>query len=232
MRPLIGIAAHVALIGDSDGGDPLRHYVAAVPYVKAVERGGGLPVILPVTDVDSVGALLARVDGIVVTGGVDVDPAAYDAVPDPLLGTTDPERDSIDLAITRAAVESDLPMLAVCRGIQVLNVALGGTLVQHVDDHMRVDGYNEPLHPVMIEADSQLAKIVGAEQIGVNTLHHQVIDRLGDGLRAVATNPDGHIEAVELVGANRVLGVQWHPELLRHRPEHLALFEWLAGAPR
>ncbi len=233
--PLIGITAHVELVRDPDDGDALLHHVVAVPYVKAVERAGGLPVILPITNSHTAAALLERVDALVITGGCDVDPGAYDAERHPQLGTTSPDRDAADLAITRAAVERDLPTLAVCRGIQVLNVALGGTLVQHVDEHMRLDAYNQTVHDVEIDPGSQLAGILNTTRLGVNTLHHQVIDRLASSLRAVARNHDGHVEAVEVEGTTHVLGVQWHPELLRHRADQLALFEWLtktAGTAR
>jgi putative glutamine amidotransferase len=236
--PLVGITAHVARVRDTDAPPDesgLLHHVAAVPYVKAVARAGAVPVIVPIVDPDAIAAVLDRVDALVVTGGCDVDPAAYGAPPDPQLGPTDPARDAADLAITRAAVARDLPTLAVCRGIQVLNVALGGTLVQHVDDHMRRDVYNQDVHTVVVEPASVLAGVVGRGHLGVNTLHHQVIDRVADSLRVVARDHDGNVEAVEVEGSDRVLGVQWHPELLRHRPEHLALFEWLArtaGDPR
>jgi gamma-glutamyl-gamma-aminobutyrate hydrolase PuuD len=231
--PVIGITAHVTLVRDIDD-DPaeagLLHHVVAVPYVKAVARGGGVPMMVPIvgTDRDSIDTALDHVDALVITGGCDIDPASYGAVREPQLGATSPERDDADLAITRAAVARDLPTLAVCRGIQVLNVALGGTLVQHVDDHMLREQYNESAHTVTVEPDSLLAEIVGTDTLGVNTLHHQVIDRVAEPLRVVARNRDDHVEAVELAGSRSVLGVQWHPELLRHRPDHLALFEWLA----
>ena len=142
-----------------------------------------------------------------------------------MLGPTDLMRDAADLAITRAAVEANVPTLATCRGIQVLNVAMGGTLVQHIDDHMRVDMYNEDVHAIDIDPTSRLATILGTDALGVNSMHHQVIDDLGRGVRAVAHNHDGHIEAIEIDAAPAVLGVQWHPEMLRHRSDHLALFE-------
>jgi gamma-glutamyl-gamma-aminobutyrate hydrolase PuuD len=231
--PVIGITAHVALVRDIDD-DPaevgLLHHVVAVAYVKAVARGGGVPMIVPIVTADraSIDAALDHVDALVVTGGCDIDPASYGAARDPQLGPTSPERDEADLAITRAALARDLPTLAVCRGIQVLNVALGGTLVQHVDDHMRRDQYNESAHTVTVEPGSLLAEIVGTDPLGVNTLHHQVIDRVAAPLHVVARNRDGQVEGVELEGSRSVLGVQWHPELLRHRDDHLALFEWLA----
>lgn len=208
-----------------EGGDGSLHYVVSAPYVKAVRKAGGFPVLLPVVEPDDAAALLGMVDALIITGGGDVDPIHYNASADPKLGPTDPQRDAADLAITRAAVGANLPTLATCRGIQVLNVAMGGTLIQHVDEHMRVDMYNEDVHAVEIDPASRLATIVGTALMGVNSMHHQVIDRLGPGVRAVAHNHDGHIEAIEIEESPAVLGVQWHPELLRHRSEHLALFE-------
>ena len=206
-------------------GDGSLHYVVSAPYVKAVRKAGAMPVLLPVVDLDDAAAMLEIVDALIITGGADVDPINYNAPADPRLGATDPVRDAADLAITRAAVDSNVPTLATCRGIQVLNVAMGGSLVQHVDEHMRVDMYNEDVHDVEIDPTSRLATILGTAAMGVNSMHHQVIDRLGTGVRAVAHNHDGHIEAIELETAPAVLVVQWHPELLRHRGDHLALFE-------
>jgi putative glutamine amidotransferase len=220
----IGITAHLEMVG-IDGGDAFLHYVASAPYVKAVRKAGGLPVLLPVLEPGDAASVLDMVDALIITGGGDVDPANYGADAEPELGPTDPVRDAADLAITRAAVESNIPTLATCRGIQVLNVAMGGTLVQHIDEHMRVDMYNEDVHAVDIDPASRLATILGTEALGVNSMHHQVIDRLGPGVRAVAHNHDGHIEAIEIDAAPAVLGVQWHPEMLRHRSDHLALFE-------
>jgi len=223
-RPVkIGITAHLEMAGTGD--DAHLHYVVSSPYVKAVRKAGALPVLLPVVEPDDAAALLDMVDALVITGGCDVDPASYGQPPDPLLGPTDPQRDEADLAITRAAVLSNVPTLATCRGIQVLNVAMGGTLVQHIDEHMRVDLYNQDVHGVEIDAHSRLATILGTEAIGVNSMHHQVIERLGPGVRAVAHNHDGHVEAIEIDDAPAVLGVQWHPEMMRHRSDHLALFE-------
>ncbi|MEY2416374.1 MAG: putative glutamine amidotransferase [Ilumatobacteraceae bacterium] len=220
----IGITAHMEMVVPAEGDGSL-HYVVSAPYVKAVRKAGALPVLLSVVDPDDAVAMLEMVDALIITGGADVDPFNYNAPADPRLGATDPARDAADLAITRAAVDSNVPTLATCRGIQVLNVAMGGSLVQHVDEHMRIDMYNEPVHDVEIDPTSRLANILGTAAMGVNSMHHQVIDRLGTGVRAVAHNHDGHIEAIELDTAPAVLGVQWHPELLRHRVDHLALFE-------
>jgi putative glutamine amidotransferase len=227
----IGITAHLELVRGDDG-DGSMHYVASAPYVKAVRKAGALPILLPVVDAADAEAMLSLVDALVVTGGCDVDPANYGATPEPLLGPTDAVRDAADLAITRAAVDSNTPTLATCRGIQVLNVALGGTLVQHVDHHMRTDLYNQDVHHVDIEPGSRLAKILGSEVVGVNSLHHQVLDRLGHGVVAVGRNHEGQVEAIEVEQAPAVLGVQWHPELLRHRDDHLSLFDDLVQQVR
>ncbi len=225
-RKRVGIVAHQELFSDSDG-DKLLHFVAATPYVKAVQRAGGIPLILPSVDASDVDLLLDCVDALVITGGCDVDPSSYGAMPEPELGATNIERDRADIAFAQAAVARNFPTLGVCRGIQVLNVALGGTLTQHVDTHMRLDAYNQHVHKVYIDSDSQLASILGVNEIGVNTLHHQVIDRLGNATRATAHNEDGHVEAIEIIGAANVNAVQWHPELLRHEQQHLALFQHL-----
>jgi putative glutamine amidotransferase len=219
----IGITAHLELVGPEEGAGSL-HYVVSAPYVKAVRKAGALAVVLPVVDPSDAAAVLDMVDALIITGGGDVDPSNYGAAAEPQLGPTDLVRDAADLAITRAAVQSNVPTLATCRGIQVLNVAMGGTLRQHIDEHMRVDMYNEDVHAVDIDPASRLATILGTEALGVNSMHHQVIDRLGPGVRAVAHNHDGHIEAIEIDAAPAVLGVQWHPEMMRHRSDHLALF--------
>ena len=222
----VGIVGHIgAMTGDE--GVAVDHFMATTAYVKAVYRAGGTPLVLPVVDPSDVDALLDAVDAVVITGGCDVDPASYGHYPDEQLGPIDPRRDASDLAIARAVVARNLSTLAVCRGVQILNVALGGTLTQHVDDHMRLDQYNIDAHTVKIDAQSRLARIVGTETLGVNTLHHQVLDALGNGVGAVAHNEHGHTEAIEIDGAPNVLGVQWHPEFLRHRADHLALFAQL-----
>jgi putative glutamine amidotransferase len=224
MRPLIGISAHQALVGD--GEVEVTHEVVGLAYVKAVRKAGGVPVLLPVVDPDDAPTLLERVDGLLMTGGGDVDPSSYGAALDEHTSGVDAQRDARDIALCRTAVERDVPTLAICRGSQVLNVALGGTLHQHVDDHFDLARYNEDVHKVDVEGPSRLREWLQLETLGVNTLHHQASATVGPHVRVVARAEDGTIEGVEAIDA-RVVGVQWHPEMLRHRPEHLALFESL-----
>ena len=231
-RVRIGILAHTGLVGATPDGEALLHFVAAAPYVKAVQKTGALPLILPVSHLTDLDDLLDSVDGLVITGGDDLDPASYGSDRHPQVGATNAARDAIDLAAARAVVQRNLPTLAVCRGIQVMNVALGGTLIQHVDDHMRVDAYNQLIHTVSIERESVFAPIIGDGVVGVNSLHHQVLDQLGAGVKVEARNIDGHVEAISVDGAPNVLAVQWHPELLRHDPTHLALFRHLTTQAR
>ncbi len=224
MGRLVGISAHTVMV--TDGAIGTFHHVVSAAYVKAVRKAGGVPVLLPIVEPDDAGDLLEGIDALVVTGGGDVDPDSYDAEPDPLTTNVDPKRDEHDIALVRAALDRDVPTLAICRGSQILNVALGGTLVQHIDGHFDLDRYNESVHEVEVDGSSSLAKILDAKIAQVNTLHHQATAEPGRDVRVVARAPDGTVEALEVNGG-RALGVQWHPELLRHRPEHLALFRAL-----
>jgi len=225
MRPLIGISAHQVLV--REGETEAFHHAVNTAYIKAVRKAGGVPVLLPVIDAaDDVDEVLQRVGGLVMTGGGDVDPENYGAEPDPRTTRVDPTRDAHDIALCRAAIERDVPTLAICRGSQVLNVAVGGTLVQHLDRHFDIDRYNEAVHDVDVEPSSTLADWTRATRLGVNTLHHQAVAVPGPDASVVAHAADGTIEAIEVDG-KPVVGVQWHPELMRHRPEHLALFQSL-----
>jgi putative glutamine amidotransferase len=227
--PLIGITAHTSLVADGTGVEIL-HHVAQIAYVRAVRKAGGIPVLLPVGDADDAEASLGRVDALLVTGGDDVNPDRYGAVAAPETKAVDPALDDYEIALTRAAVRDNRPMLCICRGIQILNVALGGTLQQHYDGHFDLANYNEGVHDVHLEPGSMLAKVMGATDVSVNSLHHQALDVLAPQLVAVGRSDDGLVEGVDVEGCCFALGVQWHPELLRHRPEHFALFEALVAA--
>lgn len=188
-------------------------------------------------------AVLAGVGGLLLTGGADVSPERYGAVRHPRLGPVSDERDEWELALIAAAKRRNLPLLAICRGAQILNVALGGTLVQDIPserpspiDHDPRADRSTRTHPVEIDSDSKLARAIGAMRIDVNSLHHQAIDRAGDDLRVVATAPDGIIEGVESARESDwwCVGVQWHPEDLDHAPESWdrSLFGAFANAVR
>jgi len=207
-------------------------------YASCVARAGGIPVLLaPVANAD-IAALLDAVDGLVLTGGRDYDPATYGEAKHPKTRLVDPRRDAFDRALARAAIARGIPTLGICGGAQLINIALGGKLIQHIPDtygtqvsHQR-EGVEERFHGVEVQAPSLLASIVGEGRLEVNTSHHQAADpdHLGEGLRIVARSPDGVAEAIEGTGAGFLLGVQWHPERLPDRPRHMALFRALVGA--
>lgn len=189
-------------------------------YAEVVAAAGGLPVLLPPivpADVDAAAvAALSTIDGLVLTGGGDVDPERYGADAHAETDPPNPRRDAWELALLRAALAADRPVLAVCRGVQLMNVACGGTLHQHLPDVLGAATHRPELGtfaqvPVRVDHGSRLADIVG-EHTEVRCHHHQAIDRLGDGLQVCARADDGSVEAVELVGARFALGVQWHPE--------------------
>jgi len=193
-------------------------------YVRAIERAGGIPVLLtPFHAPAAIEALWPRLDGLLLTGGGDIAPARFREPAHPETSLISEERDALELdLVTRRAVDEGVPLLAICRGLQVLNVALDGTLHQHVPDvygaelkHAQEDMRNARTHGVTVARGSRLAEVVGATELRVNSFHHQAINRLGDGLEAVAWSEDKLIEAVELPGApGFVLAVQWHPEEL------------------
>jgi len=183
-------------------------------YVDIVSRAGGLPVLLPPVE-SGHAELLSRVDGLVLTGGADVDPARYGQDPHPSV-VSRPERDASEFVLLDVALERGLPVLGVCRGMQVLNVALGGTLIQHLPEATGSTAHQpEPAifgdSKVRLEPGSAAERILG-EQTACHCYHHQAIDRLGEGLRAVGWAADGTVEAVERPDGPFVLGVQWHPE--------------------
>jgi len=218
--------------------DPARRELAlGWSYLRAVEAAGGLPVIMPPLDDEAVEPLLGRLDGICLSGGPDIDPSHYGADPHPALGPTETDIDRFELAAARVADRHELPILAICRGAQALNVSRGGTLNQHLPErygesigHRQTIRGEETIHAVEIDPGSRLASVVGSERIEVNSFHHQSIDRIGEGLEAVAHSSDGVVEAIEQAGERFVIGVQWHAESLTGMPEHAALFRGLIDA--
>lgn len=223
-QPVIGISTYG--VAHSDGFN-----IPAV-YVMAVVRAGGWPVLLPPVSVDAVDAWIDRIQGLVLTGGGDVDPARYGASPHASVHNVDAARDDCEIALAVKAIRRRLPMLAICRGIQVLNVALGGTLHQHLPEVYgdvvphRVPPRIRTRHPVQVAPTALLSTAMGGRHADVVSWHHQAVDRLGPGLRPVAWSSDGLIEAVELDGNPYLLAVQWHPELsATEDPSQQALFD-------
>jgi putative glutamine amidotransferase len=240
-RPLIGVStselrpaegAHFAHHSEP----PRRMLALGVAYLDAVAAAGGIPVILAPLPARRLEAIIERLDGVCLSGGPDVEPATYGADAHTELGPTEPEVDLFELGLVRAARRRGLPILAICRGMQVLNIARGGTLVQHLPDrsdeiqHRQAGPASEPSHGVAVAADSRLARIAGGERLEVNSFHHQAIDRLGSGLEPVAWSDDGVVEAVEAPGDAFTLGVQWHAECLTERAEQARLFSGLVDA--
>jgi len=203
-------------------------------YIAAIQQAGGTPVVIPVfDDLAMLPALLARLDGVVFTGGGDIDPQRYKGAPHQKVYGISHERDTLEFALLSQTLHADKPLLAICRGIQVLNVGLGGTLHTHIEDQvehaLKHDYYpdyprDKLVHPVQFKEGSKLHRIIGATEIWVNSLHHQSIDRVGKGLEAIAFAPDGLVEGLNVTDARFALGVQWHPECLPHDPHMQALF--------
>ena len=235
--PRIGITGITRTVSGAD-----RTGVNAA-YVRAVLRAGGVPLVLsPLVGVAHNGVLLDALDGLVLSGGEDVDPAHYGQVPHPDLGAVDPLRDAFELAIYRDASARRLPVLAICRGIQLVNVALGGTLWQDIPSerpealaHAQGTGRDDRTHPVDLTPGSRLARAVGTTRCEVNSFHHQSIRDLAPGLRVTARAPDGEIEGVEMAEDEAwLLAVQWHPEEFHQHgeaPDH-GLFDALIREAR
>ena len=223
---------------------PQRRLSLGMDYPAAVGAAGGVPVVLP-PDPSAGPALLDRLDALLVSGGPDIDPALYGADPHPQLGPVEHEIDPRELEMLAAALDRGLPVLAICRGMQLLNVVRGGTLWQDLPselpsvagvEHRQTAPGSVVTHPVDVEPGTVLAGLVGTtaedRALEVNSFHHQAVRDLGAGLRVVARAPDGVVEAVEDDGGPFLVGVQWHAESLTGRPPHGALFRGLVVAAR
>jgi len=238
--PVIGITGRA----DQSVHPPNRRLVATVQtYVRAVELGGGAPVVIPPhLEEAETRAIFEHLDGLILSGGGDVLPALYGEEDSGLLWFVDEQRDRMELALARWALSEELPLLAICRGHQVLNVTAGGTLVQDIPTqvpnaltHSTIA--DRPMatvaHTVEVAADSRLAALVGPGELGVNSAHHQAVKAVGAGLVVTARAPDGVIEGLESPTHPFCLGVQWHPEaMVEDHPVMRRLFEGLADSAR
>ena len=242
-RPLIGVTTYLV---PADWGVWTEKQAALLPvqYAGLVQAAGGIAAMLPPDAPDVAAEVVARLDGLVISGGPDVDPFRYGAEPDPHTDLPTPERDAWELALVAAALEHGLPLLGICRGMQLLNVACGGDLVQHLPDLVGHEDHSPTYgayasHPVTPVPGTRLAALLGTATVDVPTYHHQAVGRLGTGLIVSAYHPDGTIEACELTGAGTassadpgtggfVLAVQWHPE----QGTDLRLAEALIAAAR
>ena len=222
-RPIIGITTY--------GKDEQKHYALPTAYVDCVRAAGGIPALIPPGEPAPEG-LLDRIHGFILAGGGDLDPVLYDGHATDQIYMVDAERDQSELALARAIIDAQLPCLAICRGIQVVNVALGGTLIEHLPNEVGETVLHrapprEPIdHMVMIRDDSRLAALMGQSTIRVASWHHQAIRALGQGLQVVAQASDDTIEAVEMADHPGLMAVQWHPELTAGKdPLQQKLFE-------
>ncbi len=208
--PLIGLTTY--------GRDKENQFPLPAEYVEAVRRAGGIPLLIPPGEAQ-LEPILARLDGLILTGGGDLDPSHYAGANHESIYMVDRERDATELALARRLVELGLPSLCICRGAQVLNVALGGTLIEHLPDEVgeelahRLPERRPTRHPILLEPDSRLARILGSQEIEAVSWHHQAVRRPAPGLRVVARAPDGAIEALEMPSHPWLLAVQWHPEM-------------------
>jgi putative glutamine amidotransferase len=234
--PLVGVTTSITL-----DQSPERAYVNSA-YLHAVQQAGGVPVLLPPQlSKSSLERLVRGLDAVLLTGGGDMDPAAFGEAPHPTLYDVAPSRDALETQVTLIALEKKTPLLAICRGVQVLNVVLGGSLHQDVATepgteitHSQKEARDQTTHKVTVAAGSRLSRVLGDLDLEVNSFHHQVVKSLGRGLVPVAWAPDRLIEGVELDDDSRfVLGVQWHPEHLVGTSEHARrLFSALVTAAR
>jgi putative glutamine amidotransferase len=194
-------------------------YALPASYADALHRAGARTVLLPSGQPSAAEELLAPFDGLLLAGGGDLDPARYGAAPHPALDRVDPDRDELELELARAAVRLGMPVLGICRGMQVLSVAFGGTLVQHLPDlpglAVHRNETKDARHGLRVEPGSRLAAALGQVEVEVLSDHHQALDRLGEGFRAVAWSPDGLVEAIER-DQGWTVGVLWHPESTAH----------------
>ncbi len=239
MKPLIGLTMNAVKAHEKHRPSTYGSYYLNFAYAEAIRKAGAVPVALPYGPIDELDTVLNRVDGLVVTGGKDIDPILYGQSLHNETGPVISEKSHWEKELVLKADELDLPLLGICLGLQVVNVSRGGTLHQHVPecsqtvDHPRpMEERRQETHEVLLEKASLLAAICGDEPFMVNSLHHQGVDELGKNLTAVARAKDGLVEGIEDKKRSFLLAVQWHPEDLHRLSRHQALFNALVEACR
>jgi len=238
MKPLIGITCNYDYSDDvgirSDMGPAGQDWnLIAGDYIYSIEKAGGIPVLIPqFKNFDNARGILARLDGVLISGGNDVGTERYGAFPKEYCGKVMPERDQQDIEIAKYVLKENIPVLGICRGAQIINVALGGTLYQDIEkegsfeNHSNVDRYprNYPWHKVSLSKGSLLASVFGTEEIAVNSLHHQAVLMPGANIKITAVSSDGVAEGIEVAGQKFAVAVQWHPEMMYDSFEQEKLF--------
>lgn len=230
MRPIIGITC--------DYDWEASNFLLQSGYVEGICRAGGLPLLIPpistCTAEEGISDILSQLQGLLLTGGQDVHPRYFGEEPHAAIGRVNPPRDDLELPLCQAAVEAKMPVLSICRGAQLMNIALGGDVYQDLNAqykdedlicHSQSAPKWAPFHHVSIKEGSRLHKIMGTHQIFTNSFHHQAVRTLASGLEAVAWAADGVIEAIESVSHPFLIGVQWHPERMLEDPHMITLFE-------
>ncbi len=242
VRPLIAVTTSEVrrseTVIQTPQGEPPQHEMAlGLKYLRALEVAGAVPIVIPPLSPPLASALLDRVDGVCLSGGPDLDPRAYGERRHARTGPVESELDEFELALATQADSRGLPILAICRGLQVLNVARGGSLHQHLPDvsgeainHRQTEPAARTTHVVALQRSSRVAGVLERDQAEVNSFHHQGVDRLGHDLIVTGRAPDGTVESIEATDQEFVLGVQWHAECLIDRPEHAALFQAFVDA--
>jgi len=233
MRPLIGItmslddSKNIAKLGEK--------------YIRAVEKAGGIPLAIPpLQDKNALSVIVQKLDGIILSGGPDIDPSYYHQLPHIRLGNVCPRRDETEIYIATEIIKKSKPLLGICRGLQVMNVAMGGTIFQDISSnikepikHMQDAPRWHKSHEIeIVDIDSLIYKIIGKPRIRVNSFHHQSINKPAPDLKITALAPDGVIEAMESKGEGFCIGVQWHPEELIDDIAHMRLFEFMIDAAK
>jgi len=231
-RMIVGINADMETVA----GKPPRLFLN-LAYVDAVAKAGGVPILLPhVEEISMIEHLLDQVDSLLLTGGKDLNPSSYGKNKHLKTDIAPVRRLQFDLALTKAALKREMPILGICMGMQMLNVAAGGSILQHIETqkggikHQQCDKAYHPVHEVTILQETRLARILGTKPLGVNSTHHQAVDRIAPGFKISATAEGGIIEAIEKKGPSLVLGVQWHPERLCNDKRNIKLFQALINS--